>query len=166
MQRCNIRITRAGWQSIPALRESIGPHRSSPSQWVRPLLKNRYGIGIGDPTFELRPVWEALGFVAFSLILFATVAAPDNATAIFDVSKQVSVFLPFLIMAAALGSQLSAIVNDTETRTEMLAQELGNRLPRQWTFPLFLVPAILVVLLTEVSSTVAMAAVAVLGIPT
>ncbi len=60
-------------------------------------------------------------FVFFSLILFAGVKAPNNVTAIFEVSEQVSVFLPFLIMAAALGSQLSAIVNDTETRTEMLA---------------------------------------------
>jgi hypothetical protein len=96
-------------------------------------------------------------FVAFSLILFASVKAPDNVTAIFEVSKQVSVFLPFLIMAAALGSQLSAIVNDTETRTEMMAGQVGERLPRPWTFPLFLVPAILVVLLTEVSSAVALA---------
>jgi hypothetical protein len=96
-------------------------------------------------------------FVAFSLILFATVKAPNNVTAIFTVSEQVSVFLPFLIMAAAVGSQLSAIVNDTETRTEMLARQVGDRLPRQWTFPLFLVPAILVVLLTEVSSVVALA---------
>ena len=96
-------------------------------------------------------------FVASSLILFATVKAPHNVTAIFEVSKQVSAFLPFLIMAAALGSQLSAIVNDTETRTEMLATQVGDRLPRRWTFPLFLVPAILVVLLTEVSSVVALA---------
>lgn len=44
-------------------------------------------------------------FVAFSLILFALAKAPANVTAIFVVSKQVSVFLPFLIMAAALGSQ-------------------------------------------------------------
>jgi hypothetical protein len=96
-------------------------------------------------------------FVAFSLILFATVVAPNNVTAIFEVSKQVSVFLPFLIMAAALGSQLSAIVDDTQTRSEMLVGQLGDRLPRQWTFPLFLVPAILVVLLTDVSSVVALA---------
>jgi hypothetical protein len=96
-------------------------------------------------------------FVAFSLILFATVTPPHNVTAIFEVSEQVSAFLPFLIMAAALGSQLSAIVNDTETRTEMLAGQVGDRLPRRWTFPLFLVPAILVVLLTDVSSVVALA---------
>jgi hypothetical protein len=96
-------------------------------------------------------------FVAFSLILFATVEAPANVTAIFEVSEQVSVFLPFLIMAAALGSQLSAIVNDTETRTEMLAGQVGDRVPRRWTFPLFLVPAILFVVLTDVSSAVALA---------
>jgi hypothetical protein len=96
-------------------------------------------------------------FVALSLILFATVKAPHNVTAIFVVSKQVSVFLPFLIMAAGLGSQLSAIVNDTETRTEMLAQQVGDRLPRRWTFPLFLVPAIIIVLLTNVTAAVALA---------
>ena len=96
-------------------------------------------------------------FVAFSLVLFASVMAPHDVTAIFEVSEQVSAFLPFLIMAAALGSQLSAIVNDTETRTEMLAGQVGDRLPRRWTFPLFLVPSILVVLLTDVSSVVALA---------
>ena len=96
-------------------------------------------------------------FVAFSLILFETVKVPANVTAIFEVSKQVSVFLPFLIMAAALGSQLSAIVNSTESVTEILARQAGDRLPRQWTFPLFLVPAILVVLLTDVASVVALA---------
>jgi hypothetical protein len=96
-------------------------------------------------------------FVLFSLVLFAHVMVPHNATAIFEVSKQVSAFLPFLIMAAALGSQLSAIVDDTQTRSEMLVGQLGDRLPRQWTFPLFLVPAILVVLLTDVSSVVALA---------
>jgi hypothetical protein len=39
----------------------------------------------------------------------------------------------------------------------MLARQGGDRLPRQWTFPLFLVPAILVVLLTDASSVVALA---------
>ena len=83
-------------------------------------------------------------FVAFSLILFATVKAPANGTAIFVVSKEVSAFLPFLIMAAALGSQLSAIVNATESRTDVLVQQVGDRLPKRWSFPLLLVPAILV----------------------
>ena len=96
-------------------------------------------------------------FVAFSMILFARVEPPSDVTAIFEVSEQVSVFLPFLIMAAAIGSQLSAIVTDTETRTEMLGRLVGDRLPRQWTFPLFLVPAIVVVVLTDVTAVVALA---------
>ncbi len=96
-------------------------------------------------------------FVALSLILFATVQVKPDAAAIFKVSSEVSVFLPFLIMAAALGSELSAIVNATESRTDMLAQQVGDRLPKRWTFPLLLVPTILVVLLTDVTSAVALA---------
>jgi hypothetical protein len=96
-------------------------------------------------------------FVALSLILFATVKVKPDAAAIFTVSSEVSVFLPFLIMAAALGSELSAIVNATESRTDMLAQQVGDRLPKRWTFPLLLVPTILVVLLTDVTSAVALA---------
>jgi hypothetical protein len=52
--------------------------------------------------------------------------------------------------------QLLAITH-TDTRTEMLARQLGDRLPRQWTFPLFLVPAIVVVVLTDVTAVVALA---------
>jgi hypothetical protein len=96
-------------------------------------------------------------FVALSLILFATVQVKADAAAIFKVSSEVSVFLPFLIMAAALGSELSAIVNAAESRTDMLAQQVGDRLPKRWTFPLLLVPTILVVLLTDVTSAVALA---------
>jgi hypothetical protein len=96
-------------------------------------------------------------FVALTLILFATVKPPQNITAIFEVAESVSSFLPFLIMAAALGSQLSAIVNDTETRTEMLSQQVGHGLPRRWTFPMFLVPAIVVVLLADVTAVVSLA---------
>jgi hypothetical protein len=96
-------------------------------------------------------------FVALSLILFATVKVKPDAAAIFTVSSEVSVFLPFLIMAAALGSELSAIVNATESRTDMLAQQVGDRLTKRWTFPLLLVPTILVVLLTDVTSAVALA---------
>ncbi len=95
--------------------------------------------------------------IAFSLILFVQVEPPPDGTAIFIVSSEVSVFLPFLILAAALGSQLSAIVNAAESRSEMLIEQVGDRLPQKWTFPLILVPAIVVVLLTDVTSAVALA---------
>lgn len=34
--------------------------------WVKPMLKSSYGIT--DPTFELRPVWEALGFLPVGIL--------------------------------------------------------------------------------------------------
>jgi hypothetical protein len=111
-------------------------------------------------TMRLAQVIASVVFVllvAFSLVLFATVDAPADATAIFVISEEVSVFLPFLILAAALGSQLSAIVNATQSRTDMLVQQIGDRVSHRWMFPLLLVPAILIVLLTDVTSAVALA---------
>ena len=35
--------------------------KAEAGEWVRPLLKDRYAIS--DPTFELRPVWDSLGFL-------------------------------------------------------------------------------------------------------
>lgn len=35
--------------------------KAEAGEWIRPLLKDRYAIA--DPTFELRPVWQALGFL-------------------------------------------------------------------------------------------------------
>jgi hypothetical protein len=95
--------------------------------------------------------------ISFSLILFVKVKPPADGSAIFIASEEVSVFLPFLILLAALGSQLSAITNAAESRSEMLVQQVGARLPQKWTFPLILVPAIVVVLLTDVTSAVAIA---------
>ncbi len=95
--------------------------------------------------------------IALSLILFVQVKPEPNGTAIFIVSREVSVFLPFLILAAALGSQLSAIVNAVNSRSEMLIEEVGKGLPQKFTFPFILVPAIVVVLLTDVVSAVALA---------
>lgn len=35
--------------------------KAEAGEWIRPLLKDHFGIA--DPTFELRPVWRALGFL-------------------------------------------------------------------------------------------------------
>lgn len=95
--------------------------------------------------------------IALSLVLFVKVSPPADATAIFEISEEVSVFLPFLILLAALGSQLSAIVNATYSRSEMLMEQTQGKIRQAVTFPLLLVPAIAVVLLTDVTSVVALA---------
>jgi hypothetical protein len=82
-----------------------------------------------------------------SIALWALVAASIVNVAYYAQLLMTLVWLPLgdlyspglvTASAAALASQLSAIVNDTESRTEIWAQEAGDRLPRQWTFPLFL----------------------------
>jgi hypothetical protein len=42
--------------------DGVSPYgRASAGERSKPLLKDKYGIT--DPTFELRPVWESLGFL-------------------------------------------------------------------------------------------------------
>jgi hypothetical protein len=82
--------------------------------------------------------------------------APD-ATAIFVVSKEVSPYLPWLILVAAIGSQLSAITNATSSRSDLLMEATKQTVARKFTFPILLVPAIMIVEFTDVTEAVAIA---------
>jgi hypothetical protein len=123
-------------------------------------LGARAGVELRISTMRLAQYISTAVFVlliALSLVLFVKVSPPADATAIFEISEEVSVFLPFLILLAALGSQLSAIVNATYSRSEMLMEQTQGKIRQAVTFPLLLVPAIAVVLLTDVTSVVALA---------
>ncbi|MCJ7782118.1 MAG: hypothetical protein MUQ27_14970, partial [Acidimicrobiia bacterium] len=76
---------------------------------------------------------------------------------IFVVAKAVSPYLPWLILAAAIGSQLSAITNATSSRSDLLIEATRETVPRKYTFPILLVPAIMIVIFTNVTSAVAIA---------
>jgi uncharacterized membrane protein len=95
--------------------------------------------------------------VASSLILFVQVRPEADATAVFVVSKAASPFLPWLILLAAIGSQLSAVTNATASRSDLLLEATRNTLQRKYTFPILLVPAIVVVVFTNVTAAVAIA---------
>jgi hypothetical protein len=113
-------------------------------------LGARAGVELRISTMRLAQYISTAVFVlliALSLVLFVKVS----------LSEEVSVFLPFLILLAALGSQLSAIVNATYSRSEMLMEQTQGKIRQAVTFPLLLVPAIAVVLLTDVTSVVALA---------
>jgi hypothetical protein len=113
-------------------------------------LGGRAGVELRISTMRLAQYISTAVFVlliALSLVLFVKVS----------LSEEVSVFLPFLILLAALGSQLSAIVNATYSRSEMLMEQTQGKIRQAVTFPLLLVPAIAVVLLTDVTSVVALA---------
>ncbi len=58
--------------------------------------------------------------IALVLLPFGQFRPDADATAIFVVSKEVSPYLPWLILAVAVGSQLSAITNATTSRSALL----------------------------------------------
>lgn len=123
-------------------------------------LGARFSAGLRISTMRLAQYISTIVFVvliASTLILFTQVNVEPEATAIFEISEEVSAFLPYLILLAALGSQLSAITNAVTSRSELLLETTRGRMHRRWTFPLLLVPAIALVLLTDVTQAVAIA---------
>ncbi len=95
--------------------------------------------------------------IALVLLPFGQFRPPADATAIFVVSKEVAFYLPWLILLAAIGSQLSAITNATTSRSDLLIEATRQAIPRKYTFPILLVPAIMIVLFTNVTDAVAIA---------
>ena len=96
-----------------------------------------------------------VALLAFVLILFVQVETDFDATAIFIVSDEVGDFMPWLILLAALGSQTSAIIGATMSRSDMMIDETS--ISRRATFVVLLGPAIAVFLLTDVPLAVSLA---------
>jgi hypothetical protein len=102
----------------------------------------------------------AIAFItllASTLLLYSQVRPEPDATAVFAISGQVSAFLPWLLLVAAIGSQLSAIVNASSSRSDLLLEATHNSIPRKYTFLILLIPASLIVVFTNVTDAVAVA---------
>jgi hypothetical protein len=98
-------------------------------------------------------------FVAFMVTLLLAFlppppGVPTDGRAIFAVSSLIGGLLPWLLLLAALGSQTSAIIGATSSRSDML---VNNHFPRRITFPMILVPAILVVIFVDLNVAVNLA---------
>jgi hypothetical protein len=70
------------------------------------------------------------------------------------VADEVGDFMPWLILLAAIGSQTSAIIGATSSRSDML---VGHKIGRRWTFLILLLPAIVIFLLSDITQAVALA---------
>jgi hypothetical protein len=92
--------------------------------------------------------------VAAIMVLFLPPAVEPDGTAIFIVSDQIGDVMPWLLLLAAIGSQTSAIIGATSSRSDML---VNRQVPRRLTFLIILVPAIFVLLLTDINNAVALA---------
>ena len=97
------------------------------------------------------------GLIALVLLPFGQFRPDPSATAIFVVSKEVAFYLPWLILLVAIGSQVSAISNATSSRSDLLLEATRQAVPRKFTFPILLVPAIMIVIFTDVTDAVAIA---------
>ena len=119
----------------------------------------RFGAERRVSTMRVAQVVSTIVFVLFVVTLLLAFLPPppgveDDASAIFAVSALVGDMLPWLLLLAALGSQTSAIIGATSSRSDML---VNHKIPRTTTFPIILVPAIMLVIFVDVNMAVNLA---------
>jgi hypothetical protein len=110
-------------------------------------------------TMRLAQGISTVVFVVFMLTLLLPFLPPaagiaTDGTAAFAVSELVGDLLPWLLLLAALGSQTSAIIGATSSRSDML---VSRDVSRRNTFPIILVPAILLVIFVDINVAVNLA---------
>ena len=118
----------------------------------------RFGAEQRITTMRVAQGIASVVFVVFILALLAVFLPPGDqatdGTAIFVASEFVGETLPWLLLLAAIGSQTSAIIGATSSRSDMLVH---HKVSRKLTFPLILVPAILLVVLVDINVAVNLA---------
>jgi hypothetical protein len=96
-----------------------------------------------------------VALIAAILVLFLPpLVDPVDGTAIFLVSEAIGDTMPWLLLLAAIGSQTAAIIGATSSRSDML---VSAKVPRKISFLAILIPAIVVVIVTDVSAAVNLA---------
>jgi hypothetical protein len=120
-------------------------------------IGGRFAGELRITTMRIAQVVSTVVFVALLasvLILFVAVETDFSGTSIFVVADEVGDFMPWLILLAAIGSQTSAIIGATSSRSDML---VGHKIGRRWTFLILLLPAIVIFLLSDITQAVALA---------
>lgn len=93
-------------------------------------------------------------FITSLLVIFLPPAVETSGTAIFSAANQIGDLMPWLLLLAALGSQTSAIIGATSSRSDML---VNNGVSRPVSFLIVLIPAILIIIFTDITDAVNMA---------
>jgi hypothetical protein len=119
----------------------------------------RFGAERRVSTMRLAQLISTVVFIVFVVALTAAFLPPrpeipTDGRAIFAVSDLIAPALPWLLLLAALGSQTSAIIGATSSRSDML---VNNKVARATTFPIILVPAILMVIFVDLNLAVNLA---------
>ena len=119
----------------------------------------RFGAERRVSTMRIAQTISTIVFVVFMFTLLLAFlppppGVPADGSAIFAVAGLVGDALPWLLLLAALGSQTSAIIGATSSRSDML---VSNKVPRTTTFPIILLPAILLVIFVDINVAVNLA---------
>ncbi|MCH7788596.1 MAG: hypothetical protein IH940_04065 [Acidobacteria bacterium] len=117
----------------------------------------RFGADLRITTMRIAQGISTVVFVALVaaiVVLFLPPGVPVDGTAIFLVADEIGDTMPWLLLVAAIGSQTSAIIGATSSRSDML---VSANVPRKISFLVILIPAILVVIFTDVSVAVNLA---------
>jgi hypothetical protein len=88
------------------------------------------------------------------MVLFLPPGVPPGGTAIFLVSDEIGEAMPWLLLLAAIGSQSAAIIGATSSRSDLL---VNRKVPRRYTFLIILIPAIVILLVTDINVAVSLA---------
>ncbi len=161
-------------QELLGGRWELGPSPDMTSEDIRKMIglfaivqgfeASRYiGVRFGaEQRIRTMHVAQVIASVVFVLFMFTLLVvflppgadSPTDGTAIFQASFLVGETLPWLLLLAAIGSQTSAIIGATSSRSDML---VSHKVSRKLTFPIILVPAIVLVLLVDVNVAVNLA---------
>lgn len=123
-------------------------------------LTEEYSAARRIRTMRSAQIISTVAFVLFpasALLLFSQVFPQPTPEAVLEIAQVASPVLPWLALLLAIGSQSSASINAIASRSDVLVEVSNKRIPRRYTFPLLSVGAIVIVLVTDVLTAVAMA---------
>ena len=87
-----------------------------------------------------------------SIILFVKAKSDMSPASILKIGALVSPAMPWIILLAAIGSQVSASVNAISNRSDVLIEASQGKIARRYTYPVLIVPCIALVLFSDIMS--------------
>ncbi|PCJ76776.1 MAG: hypothetical protein COA53_00730 [Rhodobacteraceae bacterium] len=124
-------------------------------------LGRSYSADMRARTMLWAQVSSAVIYVLFvALVVPVLIYLPSGAaddTAIIEVSGYVAWILPFMLIFAALMSQLSAGIADTVGAGGLVAEETGNRVPERLAYPALIAFSIALIWLFDIFEVIAIA---------
>lgn len=124
-------------------------------------LGNAYPAEMRARTMLWAQVSSAVIYVSFvalivPVLIYLPVGVADD-TAIIDISAHITWVLPFMLVFAALMSQLSAGIADTVGAGGLVVEETGKRVPERLAYPVLIAFAIAMIWMFDIFEVVAIA---------